>query len=229
MKKEPMLQKIRDMLFVESGKGISNLKYQKAINVYEKYYKKYQFEIGQQYRMAMLYDHRAMQVGEKSKKIFESYLKKAEDLYRDILKKNPLYFHALYGIGRLHGARGNHKEALKFQIKAYNMMLKTPRRERGALAIGYHYERLEDYKNAEKWYLREYHDTPRDDFGTALNLFQFYRRRGNGKKALRYALVLEKLVKSEYRKKIYKGMHMSRSGFVKEINNDIREVKKMAA
>jgi lipopolysaccharide biosynthesis regulator YciM len=178
--------------------------------------------------MAMLYDHRAGQVGEKSKFFFEGYLKKAEDLYCEILKESPSYFHALYGIGRLYSIRNEYKNALKFQIRAYKMMLKTPRKERGALAIGNLYEMMGNLKKAEEWYLREYRDTPKDDFGTALNLFQFYKKQNNFKKALHYGLILEKLVKSEYKKKIYKGMNMNRSGFVKEIKNSIKEIKKRA-
>lgn len=227
-KKKEMSQAIKEKLSVARGVAMSNLKYQKAINLYEKYYGKFVFDLNQKYRMAMLYDHRAMQVREQSKKVFESYLKKAERLYGEIFKETPSYFHALYGIGRLYSIRGDYKTALKFQIRAYNMMLKLPRKDRGALAIGQLYERIGDHKNAEKWYLREYRDTSSDDFGTALNIFQFYKKQNNLKKALRYALILEKLVKSEYKKKIYKGMKMNSSGFVKEIKKSIREIKKRA-
>jgi tetratricopeptide (TPR) repeat protein len=226
--KAEMPQAIKEKLSVARGIAMSNLKYQKAIDLYEGYYGKFAFDLNQKYRMAMLYDHRAMQVGEKAKEVFNSYLKKAENLYREIFKESPSYFHALYGIGRLYSARGDYKTALKFQIKAYKIMLKTPRKERGALAIGSLYESLENYKKAEEWYLREYRDTPKDDFGTVLNLFQFYKRQNNLKKALRYAIVLERLVKSEYKKKIYKGMKMNSSGFVKEIKKSIREIKKRA-
>ncbi len=223
-----MSTQIKDFLNTTRGVAVSNTQYQRAISIYERYYKKYHFDANQKYRMGLLYDHRAMQVGAKKKKVFNAYLNKARKLYEEILKEKPSFYHALYGIGRVYSAKGDYKMALKFQIKAYNRMLKLPRSKRGALAIGYLYERLGDYKNAEKWYLREYHDTPKDDFGTALNLFQFYRKRDDLKKALRYGLRTEKLIKTEYKRKVYKGMKMNSSEFVKEIKKSIREIKKKA-
>jgi tetratricopeptide (TPR) repeat protein len=221
-----MPQKVKDLLYTAKGVAASNWRYKKVIPLYEKYYRRYHFDINQKYRMGLIYDHRAMQIGMRKKKIFDSYLKKAELLYREILKEKPSYFHALYGIGRLYSIRGDYKKAIKFQTQAYKIMLRLPRSERGALAVGHLYEMLGDYKNAEQWYLRERRDTPRNDFGTALNLFQFYRKNKKIKKALRYALLTEKLMKSEYKKKIYKGMKMNSSGFIVEIKNNIKEIRK---
>lgn len=221
-----MPQKVKDILYTAKGLAASNWRYKKVIPLYEKYYQKYRFDVNQKYRMGLIYDHRAMQIGAHKKKIFDSYLKKAEVLYREILKEDPSYFHALYGIGRLCSVRGNYKKAIKFQVRAYRIMLRLPRKERGALAIGYLYDMLGDPKNAERWYLRERHDAPQSDFGTALNLFQFYKKSGNIKKALQYGLLTEKIMKIEYKKKIYKGMKMSSSDFIKGIKKDIKEIKK---
>jgi tetratricopeptide (TPR) repeat protein len=223
---EEMPQKIKDILYTAKGLAASNWRYKKVIPLYERYYRKYRFDMNQKYRMGLIYDHRAMQIGVHKKKIFDFYLKKAERLYREILKEDPSYFHALYGIGRLHSIRGDYKKAITVQTEAYKIMLRRPRSERGALAIGYLYEMLGDSKNAEKWYLREYRDTPRSDFGTALNLFQFYKKNKKIKKALRYGLLTEKLMKIEYKKKIYKGMKMNSSEFVVGIKRDLKEIKK---
>jgi tetratricopeptide (TPR) repeat protein len=225
-KKVEMPQEIKDLLNTTRGSAMANQEYKKAIAVYEKYYKKYIFNIGQKYRLGLLYDHHAM--GLKNEKQVKEYLNKAKALYREILKEEPSYFHALYGIGRLYSIQGDYKTALKYQIQAYNEMLKLPRSKRGALVIGYLYDELGDYDNAERWYLREYRDTPKDDFGTPLNLLQFYKKHDKVKKALKYALITEKLIKSEYKKKIYKGMNMNKSSFVLGIKNDIREIKKRA-
>ncbi len=224
---EEMPQKIKDILRAANGFALSNREYKKAIPIYERYYQKYHFDLNQKYRMALLYDHRAGQVGARKKKIFESCLKKAEALYREILKEDPSYFHALYGIGRLHSIRGDDKVAIKIQIKAYEMMLRLPRSERGALAIGNLYENLGDLKNAERWYLRERRDMSRNDFGTALNIFRFYKKHGSGEKALRYGLLTEKLLEKEYKKKIYKGLKMGSSEWIRDIKKDIKEIKKM--
>lgn len=226
--KKVMPPEIKEKLSVARGVAMANLKYQKAIDLYEKYYEKFVFDSNQKYRMAMLYDHRAGQVGELKKKIFNAYLKKAEILYKDILKEEPSYFHALYGIGRLYSIRDDYKAAIKFQTKAYAMMLRLPRSERGALAIGHLYEMMGDNKNAERWYLRERHDVSRNDFGTALNLFQFYQKNGNTKKALQYGLLTERLLAREYKKKIYTGMKMNSSDWVKGIKSDIKKIKKGA-
>lgn len=221
--KKPMPQRSIDYLRKVGGIAMSNLRYRWAIDIFGRYYKKFEFNENQTYKFALLCDHLAMR---STGRIKSRHLAKAKLLYEKILKKNPAYFHALYGIGRIYDVRGDYKQALKFQIKAYRQMMKLPKKERGALAIGHIYQSLGDIKNAEKWYLKEYHDTPKSDFGTPLNLFRFYKRIGNYKKALRWALATEKLIDREYKKPVYKGMNMQNSGWVLDIKKDIEAIKK---
>ncbi len=166
-----------------------------------------------------------MREGKISTRSFNAYLSKAEEIYRTILKEDPSYFHAWYGIGRIYNVRKMYKKGLAFQIRAYHAMMKLPREQRGALAIGRTYENIGDYKNAEAWYLRELRDGPRNDFGATLNVFMFYKNRGQQKRALHYATKVEKLLKEEYRKKIYKGLNMQNSQFVRYIKSEIKKVR----
>lgn len=224
--KKPPPDEISRRLYKIQGMAVANKRYRPAIAIYEKYLRRYALTANQQYQLALLYDHIAMMnQGRLKKKIFHAYLKKAEGLYCKILKENPRYFHALYGVGRIYHIKKEYKKGLRFQIRAYRQMLKLPRNQRGALAIGSIYESLGDYKNAERWYRKEHHDAPRRDFGTTLNLFLFYRKHGNRRKALRYAHTTEKLLPLEYKKKIYQGLKMQDSKFVKYIKREIKRTK----
>lgn len=70
---------------------------------------------------------------------------------------------------------------------------------------------------AFEWFLR--------DFGTIMNLMAFYKKTGNQKKALTYAMKTEKLIKKEFGKKIYSGLKMQKSDFVRFIKKEIKGVK----
>lgn len=215
--------KIREYLFKKGAIVIANKKYLLGINIFEKYRKKYNFDDNQNYRLALFYDHAATSA--KNKKYFNKYLKRAKIIYQAILKNNPNYFHALYGIGRIYRIKKNYKKALKYQIAAYNKMIKLPKPQRGALAIGLTYEEIGDYKNAEKWYKKEIKLLPKNDFGGILNIFYFYKKNHNYKMALFNAIRLEKLLKKEYEKNIYKNLKMKNSDFLKKIKDDIKEIK----
>lgn len=215
--------KIREYLFKKGAIVIANKKYLWGINIFKKYRRKYNFDDNQNYRLALFYDHASAST--KNKKYFNKYLKKADDIYRAILKNNSNYFHALYGIGRIYKIKKNYKKALKYQIAAYNKMIKLPKPQRGALAIGLIYEEMGDYKNAEKWYKKEIKSLLKNDFGGILNIFYFYKKTHNYKKALSNALQLEKLLKKEYKKNTYKNLKMKNSDFLNKIKSDIREIK----
>ncbi len=140
--KRSMPKKIKEYLFKKGAIALSNKKYLWGITNFEKYRKKYDFDNNQNYRLALFYDHLASSV--KNKKLFNKYLKKAENIYRGILKTNPNYFHALYGLGRIYRIKKNFRKALKYQIAAYNKMMELPKNQRGALAIGLTYEETGD-------------------------------------------------------------------------------------
>jgi tetratricopeptide (TPR) repeat protein len=216
---------IRRYLYNKCAEAVANKKYRRAIMLFERYRKRYVLPVHEKYRLGLLYDHLAMMHrGKIDRRAFNTYLRKAGDLYHAILKEDPSYFHALYGLGRIYNAKEDYKKGLQFQIRAYREMMKLPKKQRGALAIGRTYELIGDWDNAEQWYLKELRNAPRDDFGVTLNLFMFYKNRGQRERALRYAARVEKLIKSEYRKQIYNGLKMQNSRFVKYVK---REVEKM--
>jgi len=192
----PLPRKLKNYLYKISGVAISNKRYRWGIDIIEKYASHYSLSDNEKYKLGLLYDHLAM----KAKGLLkEKYLREAEVIYKEILKQNQKYFLALYGIGRIYSVRENYNKALYYQIKAYKRMMKLPRNQRGALAIGVLYQKKGDYKKAEKWYLREYKDCSRNNFGTALNLFNFYKEIKNYPKALFYGLKTEKLLKTEFK------------------------------
>ena len=225
-----MSNQIKRYLYKISGHAIANKKYRWGINILEKYAKRYSFNENEKYRLGLLYDHLAMKIklvkNEKQKRdLFEHYLKKAKIIYKDILKENPKYLHAIYGLGRIYNIEGDCDKALYYQKKAFKQMIKLPKNQRGALAIGVIYQKMGDYKNAEKWYLKEYKACRKDDFGTNLNLFNFYKTTKKYKKALYYGLKTEKLLETEFKKKQYKDLKIKNSDFLKSIKKEINDVK----
>ncbi len=228
----PLLpQKIKKYLYKIKGAAISNKKYRWGINIIEKYNRLYSLPENEKYGLGLLYDHLAMKIKKtiKNKKrrrdLINQYLIKAMAIYEEILKENPKYLFALYGIGRIYNIKGDYKKALYYQIKAFQQMLKLPKNKRGALAIGVIYQKIGDYKNAEKWYLKEYKACKKNDFGTTLNLFNFYKTIKKYKKALFYGLKTEKLLKIEFKKKQYKNLNMKNSDFIKFIRKEINKIK----
>lgn len=191
----------------------------------EKYSRRFLLSENELYRMALLYDHLAIYQKNKGSVSTKKYLKRAEEIYRHILKTNPNYLHANYGIGRIYGIRGNYNKALEYQKLAYKQMLKLPRSQRGALGIGYLYKQKGNLKKAEEWYKKELRVCKANDFGTTYNLFQFYKDIGDKKKVFIYAAKMTRLIKKEFNKKTYRGLKMRQSIFVKSILEDIRKLK----
>lgn len=224
----PQLKKV---FYKTYGTAVSNKKYRWGIDLLEHYNKKYSLSENELYRLALLYDHLAMKMRSKKNntahfaRLSRKYLRIAENLYRRILIINSSYLHANYGIGRVYGIRRDYDNAIKYQIRAYKQMMKLPRNKRGALAIGGLYALKGDIKNAERWYLKEYRNCSRNDFGVTLNLFGFYKSQGMDKKALYYADRTSRLLKSEFKKTKYRGMDMEHSDFVRSIKQEIRGLK----
>ena len=134
----------------------------------------------------------------KTKVLAKKYLKKAISAYQEILQKNPNYFLALYGIGRVFEIRKQYKKALHYRLRAYSLMKKSASKNKplSLLAIGGTYEAMKDYKNAEKWFKQELKDLGANDLGANANLFSFYERRNSYRKAYPYAIKTEKLLKA---------------------------------
>lgn len=218
--------RLADYLYKIHGTALSNEKFRWGINIIEKYYPKYIFTHNEEYRLGLLYDHLAM--GTKNRSLKTQYLNRALTIYKNILKRNPKYFLARYGIGRVYNVFGDTRKAIYYQVKSYNEMLRLPKKQRGAMAIGYLFEKTGDAGKAEQWYLREYRNCTRNNFGTTLNLLGFYKRVKNYNKALTYALKMEKLLKGEFKKRAYKSLGISNSKFVNFIKDEIRTVKSLA-
>lgn len=218
-------KKIRENFYKIFANAVSNKKYAWGIRELEKYPYKFTLSGNELYRIALLYDHFAMNQKNNVSTIAKKYLKKAEEIYRHILKTDPNYLHANYGIGRIYGVRGNYNKALEYQKLAYKQMLKLTRNQRGALGIGYLYKQKGDFKKAEEWYRKELRVCKANDFGTTYNLFQFYKDTGNKKKALIYGTKMTHLIKREFNKKMYRGLKMQQSNFVKSVLEDIKSLK----
>ncbi|MHB8523065.1 MAG: tetratricopeptide repeat protein [Limisphaerales bacterium] len=223
--RDALPKKLWRNLWKQYGLALSNAKhYPAAIRSFEQRRGAYRFTDSQEYKLAMLYDHLAMRQ-RKLPRRREENLKRADSIYRHILRRNPGYFLARYGVGRVQAIRGNYRRALRWQITAYRQMLALPRGQRGALAIGVLYHKMGNDRNAERWYLKEYRDCRRDDFGTTLNLFTHYKSVGEYTSAARYLSKLERLLKAEYRKPLYRGLGMMGSSFVKTINDAMEAVR----
>ena len=221
----PMPKKLRDDFYRICANVVSNEKYARGIKKLEKYRHKFLLSEDELYKIALLYDHLAINQKNNRTVAAKKYLKKAEKIYRHILKTNPNYLHANYGIGRVYGVRGDYNRALKYQKKAYRQMLKLPRNQRGALGIGYIYKQKGNLKKAEEWYKKELRICKNKDFGTTYNLFQFYKDTKNRKRASVYARKMEHLVRSEFNKRTYQGLKIRQSNFVKSILEDIKKLK----
>ncbi len=226
--KKTQTKKVEAYLYKVKGVALSNNRYRWGVDVFEKYRRNYIFSDNQLYSLGLLYDHLVMfneyKKNMKREKVKE-YLKEAESIYQSILKRNPKSHMALYGIGRVWSIRGNYKKALLYQKRAYRLMQKLPRKEKGALAIGALYEKKCDYKKAEEWYKKEFSNL-KNDFGTTLNLFLFYKRRGNYNKAQLYRPKAKHLFKKEFKRETYRGLGIRKSKFFKGLSKQLKEVKK---
>ena len=66
---------------------------------------------------------------------------------------------------------------------------------RGSLAVGNIFLTKGDYKNAEKWFLMEVKELGSGDVGAVANVLMFYVKTKKYRKALPYAMRLERILK----------------------------------
>ncbi|MDD4762037.1 MAG: tetratricopeptide repeat protein [Candidatus Pacebacteria bacterium] len=233
-KTSAMPKEILEELRQASSFSFSHKSYVSGIKIFEKYEKKYNFPVDQLYKLGMLYDHLAIiEIKEKKelsaneqRKLSDKYLKLAENIYKRIIKKSPKYLHAFYGLGRIANAREEYKKTLHYWQKAFDLMLKQPKKERGALAIGGVYEKMGNLKKAEECYKKERISVRKDDFGTIFNLSLFYERTNQIKKAKKILPTLEKIFNKEFKKDIYRGLNLKASPWIKSIKEHIIKIKK---
>src|SRR3989344_339112 len=113
-----MPKRLKDRFYKISGIAMLNQKYRWGLNLLEKYTKTHELSSREMYALGLLYDHIGMKILKmgaiqaknlptKKKRLLKIYLNKAETIYRRILKTDPKYFHAWYGIGRVKSLEGN--------------------------------------------------------------------------------------------------------------------------
>ena len=201
--------------------AISNERYESAIKKLEPYANSLSSK--RQYSLALLYDHAAGRIKKGLRR--QKYIINAEKIYRELIQEDPHSILPFLGMGRVYGLKGNFSKAMASQKRAFTNMSTLPKSERGALGIGHMYEEIKKPKIAERWYLKEY--KLRVDFGTTLNLFNFYVRQKNIPQAKHWGLKLKPLLQNEFKKPQYKGHNMLSSKFIKDIQKDIRFIEKI--
>ncbi|MEK7193685.1 MAG: hypothetical protein AAB652_02745 [Patescibacteria group bacterium] len=210
-------QRTKQHLFKVLQAADAKRKYRWAIDVYEHYRKVYSFDDALDYRLALLYDHLVIFKIEKlldktkKQKFLKKYLKKAENIYRAIVKRNPDYHLAFHGLSRVYQARAQYRKAIMYAKRAYALLKKLPKKRRGVLGIGNVFLLAGDHKNAEKWFKKELNDLGKNHLGANANVMMFYLQTNNLKKGLPYALKTEKLLTSELAKPIYRGVNTGSS------------------
>ncbi len=227
-KKIGLSSRKRKYLLGVGASGMSNRSYRKAIDIFERYRKR--FDIGENldHLLGTLYDHLAVKTRSANKSRF--YLQKAEMLYRELLKKNPKNLFAFYGMGRIALKKGEKENALKYAMKARKERNALPVKQRGALLIAYICGYFNELKRAEMWYKRDIQEIGKPDFGSWHNLFSFYvHKRQDYAKAAKMIPQLEQLIQEEFSKKHYRGMRMLESNYIKNIRKEIDLVKQKLA
>ena len=99
---------------------------------------------------------------------------------------------------------------------------------RGALGIGQLYEETADYRNAEKWYQKEFRSTD-GDLGTTINLMRFYMRRGFHRKARKFAIRADRILGIEFSRSVYRDLAIQDSNYVRRMKLEIARVKSFRA
>ncbi len=218
LKSMPYLDKFR--MHRIGGQALATERYLWGIGHLERYRQRFQLTDSAEYMLAQLYDHEAKRRKERTL----TFLAKAEQLYRNIAHRNPKYFLARYGIGRIYWIRGDYQNALRWQQRAYREMITQPGKLRGALGIGQLYEEKGNYANAERWYRKEFRDMA-GDFGTTMNLMRFYKRRGDHQKARGYAMRAARILETEFNRAVYRGLRIHKSKYLRRIRRHIDEAK----
>jgi hypothetical protein len=184
--------------------------YQSAIKKFEVLEKRCVFNSETKLKLGLLYDHRAMQLRgavllQKKDGVFhidreqaKNLLSKARLLYTTITKqeKNNLFISlAFHGLARIESELNHHKKAIYYETQAYTYMQKVPKKQRDVLAIGNTFLLAKQYKQSERWFLKELHDFGMSHIGVVANILIFYEARKMFTKALPYAHQLKFLLK----------------------------------
>lgn len=169
--------------------------YASAAKIFERYHNQYEFSDNMEYKLGLLYDHRAMQLKRSAPQRAKKLYHKAEAIYRGILARNPNFLFAHHGLARVFGELKRYDAAIHHELQAYRLVQKLPKRKRGALGVGGIYLSKGDYKNAEKWFLKEMGELGSNDVGAVANVLMFYIKIKEYEKAFPYAMRLEKILK----------------------------------
>lgn len=211
---------------------MSNEKYYGMIHVLERYREKYNVGPNFLYRLALLYDHYGGRLffpkesSGQDKKKGKIYLKKAENIYKHLIKADPKNLFAFMRLGELASAHNDNDKALRYYKYARKLRNKLPIKQKGSIPIGSVYERISNYRAAELWYKKDIEDMKSKDFGSYANLFLFYCNRENYLKARHMSSKLKRLIKKEFSKEVYKGTNILESKYIKDILDRVDKVEK---
>lgn len=206
-------QDIKDYLIKVRLEADAKRKFKWAADVYEKYKKQYIFDENLSYDLGLFYDHYVIFRIEKLKnktekeKLKKIYLKKAEDIYKDILNNYSQSIFALHGLSRVCSIKNDYKNSIYYETKSYKIIQKKQELKNKfspMLSIGNIYLLKKDYKNAEKWFKIEFKNLPNEDLPANSRMMAFYLEIKDYKKALPYALKTEKLLKAVFQNSFHK-------------------------
>lgn len=198
--KKPIPKKAKDILLKIFDAAMYNLAPHRAVKAFQKHEHIYQFDEDLYLKLGLIYDHIAQVYSNKNKKRDAMRLEnKALKIYKNIFSKNPNSHKAVKYIGHIYRNRGLIDKAIKYHLKAYRFIekLKIDKKKAGIMGIGLLYEIKGDKRRAEYWYKKDLENLGKNNFGANWNLLCFYIGAKQHKKAFRFALSTEKLLKKE--------------------------------
>lgn len=200
---------LREKLTEKIHKALRTTKYSEGIVVLERYRKSYTFDDRLLYALGVLYDHRGMQtsgqffsgrnyetVSASSKKRAQPYFKKAEEIFRFLLRNDPKNVHALFRLGVLAELHGEYREALNLKLKAHRIGTRDKKKQI-PLSIGFTYLKMGKEREAEEWFKKDLVVFGTNNPAPNFNILLFYIRIQDYAKALPYALKIERMFKQK--------------------------------
>jgi superkiller protein 3 len=199
MKKNLSLKQRKEINKIKR-QALSNFRYKRAIEFYEKLLKRYNLSTKDLCDLGLFYDHLSI-FNKKELKNKTKNEKKALSYYKKALQINPKELSAIEGIGRIWWHRKN-KKAIEYYKKGLKLS-QTPRQKSLFLeCLGNINATLKQYKKAIKNYEEALEKSPISKVSIFNNLSLLYKNIGNLPKAKYYAKTALNLIKKRPREKI---------------------------